>query len=172
VTQLYFTRSGADRIVRRKTELLERLRNVQRQKGEAAEIGGNQWHDNFSFEQLVRDEHVLNTQIAEINEKINAMVIAPEAPVDTDRLRIGHVAVLDVGGKKKRYLVGGFEDSDAAADPPVISYLAPLIRPFIGQEVGDAQRVAVGGRTKQVTLQKIFLPSGKEAGHDPGRRRY
>lgn len=169
MAKLYFTRSGADRIVRRKVELQDMLRRTQGQKGEAAETGGNQWHDNFSFEQLVREEQMLNTQIAEISGKINAMVVAPEAPEDTSRLRIGHIAVLGVDGVIKTYLVGGFEDSDAVLDPPVISYLAPLIQPFIGKEEGEVQGVTVDGRTKQVTLREIRLPLGKEAGHDPGR---
>lgn len=160
--KLYFTRAGADRIMRRKAELLEIFRNTQRQKGEAVEIGGNQWHDNFSFEQLARDEHMLNAQIAEINGKIDDMVIAPDTPADIGRLRIGHVAALDVDGETKIYLVGGFEDSDPAADPPVISYLAPLIRPFIGKEPGNSGEISVDGRTKQVTLREVRLPPRRE----------
>src|SRR5258708_6166435 len=107
---------------------MNKLKTTQGQKGEAAEVGGNQWHDNFAFEQLMRDEQMINTQIAELNEKIGQMAIVEAAPEDTDKLRIGHLVVLNVDDETKEYLVGGFEDSEPEATPPVISYLAPLIR--------------------------------------------
>ena len=156
--KLYFTRTGADRIVLRKQELIDKLKSTQGQKGEAAEVGGNQWHDNFSFEQLMRDEQMLNVQIAEISAKINEMVIVDEAPADVSQLRIGHIAVLDVEGDVKVYKVGGFEDSESATNPPIISYLAPLIRPFIGKEQGYSARVSIAGKVKLITLEEIRLP--------------
>jgi len=158
VAKLYFTRAGADRITRRKLELMDKLKKTQGQKGEAAEIGGNQWHDNFSFEQLMREEQMLNAQIAEINEKMSQMAVLDEAPDDTTQLRIGHIAVFDVGGELKTYLVGGYEDSEANVNPPVISYLAPLARPFIGREQGYTTRITLAGKLKQVTLEDIRLP--------------
>ncbi|MBI3888601.1 hypothetical protein HY311_02310 [Candidatus Nomurabacteria bacterium] len=162
MARLYFTRSGADRITRQKQELFDKLKSKQGQKGEAAEIGGNQWHDNFSFEQLCREEQMLNAQIAEINAKMAEMMVVDEAPTDTTELRIGHIAVLDVDGEAKVYQVGGFEDSEANVDPPVISYLAPLIRPFIGREQGHTTRLQIAGKTKQVTLDDIRLPRKEE----------
>lgn len=155
---LYFTRAGADRITRQKNELLNKLKATQGQKGEAAEVGGNQWHDNFSFEQLTRDEQMLNRQIADINEKMSQMTIVDEAPADISKLRIGHIAVLDVDGEQLVYLVGGYEDSDPKTTPPVISYLAPLISRFIGKEQGFTSRVPIANKIKQVTLEEIRMP--------------
>lgn len=160
MSKLYFTRAGADRITRQKQELVNKLRSTQGQKGEAAEIGGNQWHDNFSFEQLCREEQMLNTQIAEINEKIGNMTVVDEAPTNIDKLRIGHIAVLDVEGEAKTFIVGGFEDSDTNFNPAVISYLAPLIRQFIGKEQGHTVKVQIAGKLKQVTLEEIRMKQG------------
>ena len=160
--KLYFTRSGVERIARQKQELFEKLKSIQGQKGEAAEVGGNQWHDNFSFEQLSRDEQMLNAQIREINEKTSNMVVVDEAPADISKLRIGHIATLDVDGEIKTYLVGGFEDSDTDVNPPIISYLAPLVRPFIGQEQGHTVRLQIAGNSKRVTLEDISV-SKKES---------
>jgi len=157
MARLYFTRTGADRIMRQKQELRDKLKSTQGQKGEAAQVGGNQWHDNFSFEQLTRDEQMINAQLAEINEKTSDMVVMDEVSSDITKLRIGHIAILDVEGEQKTYRVGGFEDSDSAVDPPVISYLAPLIRQFIGKEQGYVVRVQIAGRIKQVTLEEISL---------------
>ncbi len=156
--KLYFTREGAKRIRQQKHDLREKLRSTQNQKGEAAEVGGNQWHDNFSFEQLSRDEQMINKQITEINEKIGQMVVIDEPPRDTNRLRIGHRATLEIDGEKKTYLVGGYEDSNTESNPPVISYLAPLISQFIGKEEGDTAQVLTIGERKTVTLVEIKFP--------------
>ncbi len=158
MSRLYFTRIGAERIMRRKQELFDKLKNIQSQKGEAAEVGGNQWHDNFSFEQLMRDEQMVNAQITELNQKISDMAVIDEVSVDTSKLRIGHLAVLDVGGETKTYLIGGFEDSDPNSVPPVISYLAPLVRSFIGKEQGHTVLLRIAKTDTQVTLEKIQLP--------------
>lgn len=159
---LYFTREGADRITRQKQELYRQLRKTQGLKGEAAEIGGNQWHDNASFEMLCEEERKLNGQIAEINQKISEMVVLDDDLPNTDKLRIGHLAVLDVDGEEIVYRIGGFEDSDLTADQPVISYLAPIVRKLIGKEEGEEIRVDVNGKVKTVTLMEIKLPGERE----------
>jgi transcription elongation GreA/GreB family factor len=160
--KLYFTRAGADRITRQKLDLMDKLKDKQSQKGEAAEVGGNQWHDNFSFEQLMRDEQMVNSQIANINEKLASMQVVEEAPTDTTQLRIGHIAVLDVGGETKTYQIGGYEDSSAETDPPIVSYLAPVVRQFIGKEQGHVATVQIAGKPKQVSLEEIKPSKSKE----------
>ena len=162
MSKLYFTRSGADRIMQKKQDLLIKLKTTQGKKAEAADVGGNQWHDNFSFEQLMRDEDMLNLQIKEVNEIISRMVIVDQASTDISKLRIGHIAVLETEGDIKSYLIGGFEDSEEDTDPPVISYLAPLIRQFIGKAVGHVSSVQIEGRLKKVTLKDIILPKKRK----------
>ncbi|MBI3952495.1 MAG: hypothetical protein HY336_00895 [Candidatus Doudnabacteria bacterium] len=137
---------------------MDKLKATQGQKGEAAEVGGNVWHDNFTFEQLMRDEDMINAQIAEVNRKIGQMVVIDQPPESTDKLRIGHMALVSIEGELREYLVGGFEDSEPTASPPVISYLAPLIQPFIGKEEGHSVKIDVGGKRKQVTLERIRMP--------------
>lgn len=155
--KLYFTKKGLEKILNQKTELFKKLREVQSKKGEAAEIGGNQWHDNFSFEELARQEFMLTSQIREINEKVAKIVIVDEVSKDTSRLQIGHIATLDIDGKHKILKIGGYEDTEQNANPPIIAYNAPLIRPFIGKEVEYTISLNLGGKTKTVTLEKIFL---------------
>lgn len=157
MSKLYFTRAGRDRIIRQQQELFDNLRSIQKQKGESVTTGGNEWHDNFSFEQLTLKEQMISAQISEINEKIDRMFVVEEIATNTNKLRIGHLAVLDVEGETKIYLVGGFEDSDTNANPPVISYLAPLISQFIGEERGFVAEVQIEGELKRVVLQDIKL---------------
>lgn len=164
MSRLYFTRTGAERILRKKQELLAKLKATQEQKAEAVKTGGNDWHDNFSFEQLTLVEQMTSGEISDINEKINRMFVVDKVSPDTSKLRMGHLAVLFVDGQEKTCLVGGFEDSDGSANPPVISYLAPLISPFLGEGRGTVAEVEVMGKFQHVTLLDIQLP--QETRHD------
>jgi transcription elongation factor GreA len=157
VSILYFTRAGADRITRQKEELVEKLKEAQLRKGEAAGAA-HDWHDNADYEQAQRDEAQINGQLATINGTMSDMVVIDRVSPDTSKLRLGQIAVLEVGGETKTYLIGGYEDSDPNADPPVISYLAPLVARLIGKEEGDSIKVAIAGDMKLVTLVGIRLP--------------
>ena len=129
---------------------------MQAQKGDAAETGGNQWHDNFSFEQLVREEDSLIGQIEQLSQKIEKAVVVREPPLDTQTLQIGHIAVLDIDGEEKRVKVGGFEDSNLSVDPPIVSYTAPLIAQLIGEEVETCVSVQIRGKIQEIILGSIF----------------
>ncbi len=167
MTKLYFTLKGADRIMAQKQKLMDDLKETQGKKAEAAEVGGNQWHDNFAFEQLMRDEDFLNGQIKAINLIISQMIVISEpTSSDTSKLRIGHIAELDVEGELRTYQVGGYEDSDSSTEPPMISYLAPIVCQFIGQRQGHSEKLSISGRKKVVTLKKISIPERKEALND------
>lgn len=160
--KLYFTKAGAERMFQEKEELFQKLRETQGQKGEAAEVGGNQWHDNFSFEELVRQEFILNKQITEVNKKIEEMVILSEMAKDTSHLRIGHIAVLDVGGIIKKVKIGGYGDYDLNANPQTIAYNAPLVSQLFGEEKGSQASVRVMGAMKTVILEDILLEVSDE----------
>lgn len=152
----YVTRSGAEKLQAKKQELQQKLKKTQGQKGEAAEVGGNVWHDNFSFEQLGRDEQMLNKQITDLNAILVSLVIV-DMPKDCSVLTIGHIARLNVDGQPKTIIVGGFNEGDTNADPPVLSYTAPLVAPFTGQEVGHEATIDLPGGKKVVVLESIEL---------------
>jgi transcription elongation GreA/GreB family factor len=156
---LYFTRDGAERLYNQKQELVTRLLSTQRQKGAAAETGGNQWHDNFSFEELSRQEMMLNEQIRAINAKLSEMVVLDRLPFNTSRLRIGFIATLTVDGEHRRLRVGGYEDSDPTLDPPVVSYNAPLVSELMGEEAGFEITINIAGQERHVVLEAINHPA-------------
>ena len=154
---VYFTPLGARRLQEEKEDLFKKLKDVQSQKGEAAETGGNQWHDNFSFEDLCRQESMLNAQISQLNALFQKMIVVDAIPTQAHTLTIGHVAVLEIDGVTRRIRVGGYGDSLPDLDPPLISYLAPMIKSFIGMEIGAEEDVVLGGVKKHIELVDIEL---------------
>lgn len=151
------TRKGIQALQKRRQGYMDRLREVQGQKGPAAEEGT--WHDNFSFEDLVRQEGMLNKQIQDIGQLLEKAVTVPDTPSDIRTLQIGHVAHLYIedDDMTKVCVVGGIGESDLNANPPVIEYDAPLLAPFFGYDEGHEAIVQIGGIGKNVVLETIEL---------------
>lgn len=156
------TKKGLLDLVKKKVEVYEKLRQAQSQKGEAAEVGGNVWHDNFAFEELERQEHMLNKQIEDLNRIISQAVEVPGRPTGNDMLQIGHLAHIyfKEDNETKIYMIGGYGESDLKASPPVIEYGAPVIRHLFRKTEGTEAKVEIGGRKKTLILMKIELPNG------------
>ncbi len=157
--KLFATKKGIDVLQNRRLEWMGKLKYIQGQKGEAAEVGGNQWHDNFSFEDLCRQESVANKQISDISRQLSLVVEVPAFPRDIETLKIGHVAHLYIEEDKemKVVIVGGLCESDLTTNPQTIEYIAPLLLPFFGQSEGYEHQIKIRGGTKTVTLEKIEL---------------
>ena len=150
------TREGYGRLMKRKLELFVQLKEAQGKKGEAAEVGGNVWHDNFSFEELCRQEMMLNKSIADLNTQINRAKMV-EAPTSDNILQIGHIAVLLLDDEEDRqYEIAGFGETDLNANPPKVEYLAPIVKNFVGEEVGTIASVEIGGKTRRIALVEIL----------------
>lgn len=150
------TVEGYKKLSKRKEDFFKQLKETQGKKGEAAEIGGNQWHDNFSFEELCRQEMMLNNRIAQINAHINSAEVVGE-PFDDEILQIGHVAILEFDdGDEREYEIVGFGESEIKATPPKVEYLAPVVCKFVGRSVGATAKVEIGGKVREITLVEIF----------------
>jgi transcription elongation GreA/GreB family factor len=150
------TREGYAKLIEKKQSFVDQLKDTQFKKGEAAEVGGNAWHDNFSFEELGRQEAMLNKRIADASAEINRAELV-ESPTDEEYLQIGHVAVFEFDdGEERKFEIAGFGESEIAATPPKVEYLAPLVREFVGKEAGTCAKVEIGGRSREITLVKIM----------------
>jgi transcription elongation GreA/GreB family factor len=87
------------------------------------------------------------------------MVTLDRLPLKTDtKLRINHIAHITVDGDPKTYRIGGYGDGDPGANPPIISYLAPLVSKLIGKEPGAEVRVQLDTKSKLVVLEDIEMP--------------
>lgn len=152
---VYVTQKGLNILTQRLSGAVEKLKQTQSQKAEAAEIGGDNWHDNFAFEELLRQETMLNAQIAEIR-KVQDSVQVVEGPRDCDSLQIGHLATLEnEEGEQKSYVVGGYGETDLKSDPPTLEYNAPMIKAFLGMPEGVEMDIIIRGRSKTFMLTKI-----------------
>lgn len=149
------TKEGHVKLIAKKQELFDRLKEVQGKKGEAAEVGGNVWHDNFSFEDLCRQEMMLNKRISDASLQISRAELV-ESPINDKFLQIGHIASFEFDdGEEREYEIAGYGESDLNATPPKLEYLAPIVRKFVGTEVDTTAKVEIGRKIRQITLIEI-----------------
>lgn len=156
---IFVTQKGIQLLRTRFEMCVEQLRSIQKQKGPAAEEGT--WHDNFSFESLVRQESMLSKQTQEAKQLLDSAKLISGVPSGIQTLQIGHLARLYLVGDDvyKEVIVGGFGETDLSVKPPVIDYEAPLLKPFFGHEVGHEAMVQLGTNLVEIILETIKLRS-------------
>jgi transcription elongation GreA/GreB family factor len=147
----------------RLTDLVIEYQDICGQKKEAYENGGNGWHDNFAYEDLLRQEKTVELKILEVEKILSSAIIVRNFPSDCKTLQIGHIAkFLDKFGNESVYHVVGIGESDLSASPPKVEYLAPVIKDFFGEQEGMECGVVFVGVEKVYELVKILNPTGEE----------
>lgn len=156
--KILVTRAGYEKLLAERQNLYDQLRNIQGQKGEAADVGGNAWHDNFSFEELVRQETMTNASIGLLQKKMAEMTMV-DKPRGNDILQIGHHAVITFeDGEERTYEIAGYGESNLDSQPPKLEYLAPIIRPFFAKEIGTEAKITIQGVARSAELTAIKMP--------------
>ena len=150
----YFTKRGIN-LLRRKIHILEtELERLQSQVGDAAETGGNQWHDNASYEALVIDIRGVDRQLSDAHKLLNqADVVGP--PHDAHGIDIGIEATISVDGQEKTVIIGGHGESDP--DGGILAYDAPMGNVLLGKGAGETAILQIGGRKVHIGIKKTAI---------------
>lgn len=146
----FLTKNGLEIAQNKLKELENELGFISSQKGEAAEVGGNTYHDNAAFETLVRKEQMILSDIKNLRDIINTAEIIEEKP-DGEKVGIGSVvAVKFEDGREAEYKIVGLFESD----PPKnhISYETPLGSALMGAKKGQKREFLAGGEKKVVEV--------------------
>ena len=149
----YFLKEDYEALEQRISELVEKLREVGQDIGEACRQSAETYHDNFAYEEAERLSHLLSQRLRELLEiRDNAVVVNP--PRKGDRVALGRkVTILDLeSGKEQTFKVGSYL---VLRENGSRSYRAPLVRLLIGAEVGDVCEGVVGGRHRAFEVVAI-----------------
>jgi transcription elongation factor GreA len=119
----------------------------------AAQVGGNEWHDNFSFEQCERDERMLHWRIDELRScLVHGIIVDP--PTDTTSVQIGSTVEVEFEDRRVATItIGGHLDSDP--DAGIVAYDTPLGASLIDAEVGEERTYAAGRQRRVVLIRSI-----------------
>lgn len=143
------TRHGLARLQQRLQQTRARYDEVCASNEEAAGAGDSSvWHDNFAYEDNQRQMHQLARRVRDLQHVLSVAELA-HTPDPPRRVCLGcAVTVLDLEeDAEQRYVIGGWEDSDAALNR--IAYNTPLASALIGAEEGE-ERACPGARGPRV----------------------
>jgi transcription elongation factor GreA len=149
----FLTPNGLEMARKKLKELENELDFVLSQKGEAAQTGGNEWHDNAAFEELVRKEQMLYVRMDELRNIISGAEVVEEKS-GNKKAGIGSVvAVKFENGREAEYKIVGLMESDPSKNH--VSYETPLGSALMGAKKGQKREFLAGGEKKVVEVLEI-----------------
>lgn len=151
-TKLYFTRRGLAKLKERIEELEQKLRDLQSPSAHVAAVGGDQWHDNASYDLLVIDLRGADRRLADAHACLRrAMPVDP--PTTTDRVAIGTRVKIMRESKETTWEIVGFGESDP--ERGLLAYDTPLASVIIGKYEGDIVNGVIGGKDTEIEILEI-----------------
>lgn len=148
----YFLREDLDALNAQITELIQKLRDIGQEMGDAVGQSSETWHDNFGHEEATRQYGMWSErlrQLVEVRDKAQVMtpVSNPHTVVIASR-----VTFVDAEGVEKTLQIGSFTVPATKQD---VSYISPIARLLMGAQVGDDVSGKVAGKDVAYEVIKI-----------------
>lgn len=150
--KLYFTKKGYVSLRQKGLEMEKKLSELQAQTAHVADVGGNQYHDNSSYEMLIIDIRAADFQLKQIRNILNKAVVV-ELPRDNSFVTLGTRVTCLVNGETRVYTVVGYEESNPRKNR--IAYNTPLAKLMLRCAVGDEIEGSISGRIVCIEILKI-----------------
>jgi len=150
--KIILTEAGFMVLKARLASLEKKLQDLRLSKGEAAEAGGNEWHDNAAFEEAEQKERMFLASIREAKSKIaNAKVIKQGRR--TIGVGIGTRVKVELENQELEIEVLGHGEGSPADGK--IAYDSPLGKAIANKKEGNTGQVTVENEKKKVIVKII-----------------
>ncbi len=150
--KFYFTRRGLTKLCKKIKELEKKLQELQSQTAHVAEVGGDQYHDNASYEMLVIDIRGMDRRLTDAHRCINQAIFV-EPPMSFDKVTIGTCVKIVRDGEEITWEIVGFGESDS--DRNMLAYNTPLASLIMGKRRGEVVSGAIAGRQTEIEILEI-----------------
>lgn len=150
----YLTRFGIAAI-REKIAALESMREeALASAGQAAQNDPNSYHDNFEYEEGMRQQEMCSQQLRGLHQLLDGASVAPE-PADCRRAAIGHYVLLRREGDEEDegYLLCGAGEAGLLEN--ACSETSPLGQALLGMAAGESKRIELGSQKFSIRVLEI-----------------
>ena len=158
--KFYFTRRGLAKLHKAIEELEKKLQDLQSQTAHVAEVGGDQWHDNASYDLLVIDIRGMDRRLSDAHQALNNAILV-EPPTNFDKVTIGTRIKIVRDGEEVTWNIVGFGESDP--DNDMLAYNTPLASLIMGKRKGEVITGTIAGRKTEIEILEI-TKGGENAG--------
>lgn len=156
--RLYFTKQGLEKLRREIGELTKKLEEIQAQSAYVAEVGGNQYHDNSSYEMLVIDLRGIDWMLTDAHRRLNQAVLVTSV-ANGDRVAIGTRVQIVRDDEESTWEIAGFGESEPGKK--ILAYNTPLASMLIGKHEGEVVTGIIAGKKTEIEILKISKGGGK-----------
>jgi transcription elongation factor GreA len=150
--KFYFTRRGLTKLHKEIEELEKKIQELQSQTAYVAEVGGDQYHDNASYEMLVIDIRGMDRRLSDAHRCLNQAILV-EPPVSFNKVTIGARVRIVRDGEEITWEIVGFGESDP--DRNMLAYNTPLASLIIGKHKGEVVDGIIAGRQTEIEVLEI-----------------
>ena len=150
----YITKYGMTAIREKIAQFSLKREEALARAGQAAQNDSNAYHDNFEYEEGMRQQELFSQQLRNLWKLLEGAMIATE-PADNRRVAVGHFVVVrssDANEDEGYFLCG---DGEGALFENACSASSPIGQALLGLAKGQSATVAVGNRSFSVEVLDI-----------------
>lgn len=158
--KFYFTRRGLTKLHKEIEQLENKLKELQSQTAYVAEVGGDQYHDNASYEMLTIDIRGMDRRLSDAHRCLNQAILI-EPPMNFDKVTIGTCVRIVRDGDETTWEIVGFGESDP--DRKMLAYNTPLASLVMGKRKGEVVSGVIAGRKTEIEILEISKGGSDES---------
>jgi transcription elongation factor GreA len=152
MTEIYLTRDGRKKLIKKLEELQKRKVLVQDEVARAREYGD--LRENSEYHAAKETLANLMRRIMELDLKIARAKIIEDQNIEIDKVFIGvTVTIQDENGDKYEYTLIDLEEADPSTNK--ISIQSPLVQGLLGHKVGETVEVELPAGKTRFKILKI-----------------
>ena len=155
----YITPSGYKKLRKELRDYEKRTAKIVLMKGEAADVGGDKWHDNFSFEEIERLQKVYSARITELKRRLRNAVVLSEAQLKRNarknKVCIGSKVKIRYQNNRTGFIkiVGSGESNP---DKGLIAYDTPFGKCLINKKPGQKTFCTAGAKQTKIEILNLI----------------
>ncbi|MFA5124911.1 MAG: GreA/GreB family elongation factor [Patescibacteria group bacterium] len=155
----FFLSADYDRLIVKRQELASNYQQIKSELAEDSSQSSETWHDNYIFEQAMRDLDLYGKRLAEIDKMIRqAEIIFPAN--GNDSVAIGNgVELADDQGLKMVFKIGSYNSGGWLETEgnriAVVAYNSPLGQKLLHRQVGEELELLSSGNIKKYRIGMI-----------------
>lgn len=150
--KLFFTKRGLSKLQEQIDVLEKRLQDLQAQVAQVCDVGGNQWHDNASYDALLIDIRGADWRLGQAVQSFKQVVLV-NPPTNFEHVVIGVRVKVAMDGVEMIFEVAGHGESDDELD--LIAYNTPLASLIMGRVTGEVIIGYIAGKKTEIKIIEI-----------------
>jgi transcription elongation factor GreA len=150
--QLFFTEKGLAELNAEIDRLESRRSEMMAEVGEAL-TDGDQYHDNFTYEQLQRQLADISHQIEALKSRLSHALVTKAEESTSNTVQIGRTVRIDRNGFEETWTIAGHGESNP--DEGVIAYDTALADVLLDHKVGDSIKTEIRGKQVDLVILEI-----------------